>query len=522
MSVNYKCRLDAGHVGEHDTHQLEQLQDKNFNPSGDTGTCYYTEQVEFVPDPEFLKQLEAEEDAELDAFEAEIEEFYKLASKSHFPGQTRVHVEDMDVAFLKSLKAEGYLLPGLTFKKTEVEVMDDVEPEQESLALMPSSAMASSRLGDIYAEQFEPNGWPLDLALPALVTAASVLVPRITPAEGGLVVGDDAMTNLYTALIAPVHAGKSQAIEWAAKSLGIYREGRGAHYYELKSGSAEQLLSNIDKYSRNTFQFGSVLINPDEWAHLFAKAGIPDASFPTVLTTSFYRRKQTFTMARNKEINLNLSMSFIGGIVEDDFDTVFNAQTLGGLYDRFLFGKSPDGFKWDYQPYPFDALTECPFKPVRVRQDASLFEVIKSWNKKDPELGRVVEICTRVATIFAAMDGRPEIDGNDLERLEGLAQYQKAIRSQFRPNAGVTSDAQFANAALGWIERHAQQWVSVSLLKRRLYRYQEKLGPNVAERALFSLAKGGDIDLWIRDGRSQLPADYKGKTFRVGLVRKCR
>ena len=36
------------------------------------------------------------------------------------------------------------------------------------------------------------------------------------------------------------------------------------------------------------------------------------------------------------EYPLNLAMSFIGGIVEQDFDTVFGASSLGGLYDRFL------------------------------------------------------------------------------------------------------------------------------------------------------------------------------------------
>jgi hypothetical protein len=505
------------------------------------GTCLHTSDlsgidsrspdVEFIPDPKFLAQLDAEAEQEYEAFEDELDEFLRLQEKYPQFFAPRVYVEDMNPALLKSLKdwadSNGYKLPGLTFGKSEVEeveVLDDTEPQNSIIGAMPTSAMASTRLGDIWAEQFEPNGWCMDLALPALVTAASTLVPRFIPVEGSLLVGDEPMLNQYTALIAPVGGGKSQVIEWAAKALGIYREGRGPHYYELKSGSAEQLLSNVEKYARSTFQ-NSVLINPDEWAHLFAKASIPDASFPTVLTTSYYKKRQTLTMARNRELSLNLAMSFIGGIVADDFDTVFNASTLGGLYDRFLFGRAPDGFQWNYVPYPFpvpELATGPAWTPVSVRQDGSVFEVIKGWNKKDPGLGRTYEICLRVATIFASMDGRPVVTGKDLERLEGLAQYQKAVRQQFRPNAGVTPDAQFANAALGWIERHAQQWVSISLLKQRLHRYQEKLGPNVAERALFSLAKGGDIDLWIRDGRSTVPADYKGKMPRVGLVRKCR
>ena len=478
--------------------------------------------VEFIPDPKFLAQLEAEENQEYEAFEAELAEFRRLQEKSRFYVPSRVYVEDMDVAFLKSLKSEGYALPGLTFGKREVEEVeiDETEP-QTIIGAMPISAMASTRLADIWAEQFEPNGWCLDLALPALVTAASTLVPKFIPVDGSLLVGDDPMVNLYVALIGPVGSGKSQVAEWATKALGIYKEGRGPHYYEVKSGSAEQLLTNVEKYTRTVFQ-NSVLITPDEWSHLFAKANIPESSFASVLTTSYYKRRQTFTMARNRELNLNLSLSFIGGIVEEDFDTVFNASTLGGLYDRFLFGRAPDGFKWGYRPYPFEVpelATGPSWAPVSVRQDGSLFEVARGWTKKDSSIGRIAEICIRIATIFASVDGRPVVTGKDLEKLEGLAKYQKDIRQQFQPNAGVNPDAMFANAALSWIERYAKEWTNITKLKNALHAYRKRLGPSVAERALLGLARSGEISLWLNNGSKPLPSDYKGKTPRLGLIK---
>ena len=157
----------------------------------------------------------------------------------------------------------------------------------------------------------------------------------------------------------------------------------------------------------------SVLITPDEWSHLFAKAAIPDASFPSVLTTSFYRRNQIFTLGGRdggREYALNLAMSFIGGIAEEEFDTVFGAASLGGLYDRFLFGRAPNGFKWNYQPCPIPQAKhwlEWNLKPVRV--DQSVYDVIRGWNKENSVLGRVAEICTRIAVIYASLDGRPEI-----------------------------------------------------------------------------------------------------------------
>lgn len=449
----------------------------------------------------------------------------KLSEASYADGEELLREDDIR-GYLNGVISMGAVRASSVLSQRNVTAVEPTETV-EKVDVMPSSAMASSRLGDIYAEKFEPYGWPLDLALPALVTAASAIVPQLPPpdqSKGLVIAGDDPIATLYTALIAPPHCGKSQVIEWAAKAIGIYSESRGPHYYEVKTGSAEQLIKSLDKH-KAIFR-NSVLITPDEWAHLFAKAAIPDASFPTFLTTSFYRRQQTITMAKGKEFILNLAMSFIGGIVEDDFDTVFNASSLGGLYDRFLFGRAPEGFMFNYRPYAFPVVpTELlGWKPVPVRHDDSVFEVIGAWNKRDSSWGRIVEICTRVATIYASMDGRDVVTGKDLEALEGLAQYQASLRAQFRPNAGMNPDAIFANAAMNWINKNAPEWTHISKLKNGVHAYEMKLGPNVAERALLSLARGGRIELWLRDSKYglQLPADYRGPMPRTGLVRRVK
>ena len=391
-----------------------------------------------------------------------------------------------------------------------------------SLDYLPSGCLASTRLQDIYMEYFQPHDWPLTLALPALVTAASVIVPP--PRQDSLTIGDS-MTNLYTALIADVNAGKSQVINWAATAIGIYEPPLGNFYFEGKFGSAEQMLKSLHR-KQSHFVNKSVLINPDEWAHLFSKAAIPDASFPTVLTSSFYRRNQIFTLGGpggGKEYNVNLAMSFISGIVESEFDTVFGANSLGGLYDRFLFGRAPDGFKWNYVPCPIEPkkyYLDWNLKPVQI--NGSVFEVLRSWGKQNPGLGRIAEVCSRVAAIYGCIDGRPEITGKDIEPLKPLALYQVGLRQIFRPNPGTTPDAIFANKALAWINKHGANWVSISRLKQHLYRVEERLGPNVAERALMSLARGGRIDLWLANGEDNPPSDYRGPRVKIGLVRRVR
>jgi hypothetical protein len=269
----------------------------------------------------------------------------------------------------------------------EVEPINEADAVVNSLDYLPSTVLASTRLQDIFRD-FADHEWPLTLALPALVTAASVVVPPM-PRRDGLVVGDDSMVNLYTALIADVHAGKSQVTNWAATAIGIFEPPIGQHYFEGKWGSAEQMLRSLQR-KQSVFTSKAVLITPDEWAHLFSKAAIPDASFPTVLTTSFYRRNQIFTLGGSdggKEYALNLAMSFIGGIVEDQFDTVFGANSIGGLYDRFLFGRAPDNFKWSYRPCPFEQKkywADWNMKPVRIDESGRASRDLNVTSKQRP------------------------------------------------------------------------------------------------------------------------------------------
>jgi len=120
------------------------------------------------------------------------------------------------------------------------------------------------------------------------------------------------------------------------------------------------------------------------------------------------------------------------------------------------------------------------------------------------------------------LDGRPEVKGADIERLEDLARYQMGLRQVFRPNPGLSPDAVYANTALAWISKYAPEWTSISKLKQRTWRVEEKLGPAVAVRSLIGLARSGRIDLWLPDSVKPLPSDYYGPKPRIGLVRRVK
>jgi hypothetical protein len=93
---------------------------------------------------------------------------------------------------------------------------------------------------------------------------------------------------------------------------------------EGKFGSPELMLTHLKKYL-STFS-ENILLNPDEWSFLFAKASIPNSTFFEFMTTTFYRQKQNFQIGnRVGEINLDHALSFAAGVVETEADTVLGA-----------------------------------------------------------------------------------------------------------------------------------------------------------------------------------------------------
>src|SRR5258707_15046662 len=81
------------------------------------------------------------------------------------------------------------------------------------------------------------------------------------------------------------------------------------------------------------------------------KAGIDRASFATVLTSGFYRRHQSLIVAGRKDIEIDCMLSWIGGIVTDQYEECFGSSSIGGFDKRFFPGLCPTHFKLDYIPF---------------------------------------------------------------------------------------------------------------------------------------------------------------------------
>jgi hypothetical protein len=355
-----------------------------------------------------------------------------------------------------------------------------------------SELVLDGRLGEICQRRML-GSFPIAYAWPSLIAAAGVLVPsaQTVPASGGgmTLTIPDSLTSSFTGLVGPVHTGKSQSILWSNRIIGL-PEG---YYSDVKAGSSESLLRKLNTMQSKGVLRESILIDLDEWAHLFSKAGIENSSFTSFLHTAFYKRRQNVVLGRGKEIEVNCALSFIGGIVEDEFDTCFGAKSMGGLHDRFTFGLCPEGYNFIYRP--FEGLPETT-KPISVEVDPEVWDMVEVVRKESPKVGREAEIAVRAARVCASFDGRKILTAKDCETsARAFVGEQAKIRDFLRPNAGVTSDAQCANALMSWLERNAPELriVREREVRQGLRKTLARLGPGALDYTTKYLSRQGVI-----------------------------
>ena len=361
-----------------------------------------------------------------------------------------------DLIAIRGDSAVLALLAGATSYAVTVALLKD----------MPEDVL-DGRLGEIYIKHMMGR-FPLAYAWPALITVASALVPRRSEKQ---------RINLYSVLSGPVHSGKSQTIEAAQQLLGIDEP----VLVDVMAGSAESLarhLQGADGAPR--------LFAPDEFAHVLEKASIQNASFASVLSRAFYHTNFLLLLQKKDKAHFNVSLSMLGGIVDDRFEDLFGRATTAGLYDRFIFGACPDLFEFKYSPFEDD---RQEYEPQSVYVLPEVWEAKNDWKIES----RVIELALRTAIVCAAFDGRSVLKAEDLGPAKAFAEYQQRIRKLLKPNEGENLEAKWTLKALTRLEQYGGSFVS----KRKFihdtggYRYS----PSAVERALKVLEMNGEIEV---------------------------
>jgi hypothetical protein len=340
---------------------------------------------------------------------------------------------------------------------------------------MPRDVLVG-RLGEM-CERSLLNDFPIAYAWPAILTAASVLVPE---QENGN------LHNLYTALIGGVNKGKSQCIDWSVKLLRIAED--PSRYSEVKPGSAERLLKYMNRLHDQGKLAPRVLMALDEWKFFFDKAGIENSVFPTLLTTGFYKRNTDILDNYGRPVCVPASFSWIGGVVTEVYDECFSRVTALGLHDRFLQGVCPSDYKgFNYRPFGGEMLSK-DFKPAQIAVDKAVWWRLKEWRQDNPQATREGEIALRAAVICASFDGATLLTDRDLEPHFLLAAEQMKSRETFKPNPGETTDAQCANKVENYMRAHgpAGEWLDFRAMMKEIH--YERFGPNAFTRTIQGLA----------------------------------
>jgi len=349
-------------------------------------------------------------------------------------------------------------------------------------------AVLSGRLGEICQSRLlNEKRFPIAFAWPSLLAAAGVIVPPVPP-DPNVVTSVDPMTNLFVGLVGKVHSGKSQCINWANGIIGLPRE----QYSEVRAGSSESLLRKLQGMKKKGTLMRSLLVDLDEWQHLFGKMSIEGSSFATFLQTCYYKNHSSVILGGGFEVDLHCALTFIGGIVEDDFSTCFGARSMGGLHDRFVFGLCPPNYEFMYRP--FDGKPEVT-SPCQVTIAKDVWEMIEGL-RKELKAGREAEHAVRAAHICASFDGRSILTAKDCEvSIRAFIEDQLRVRGVLQPNEGLTNDASCANEILRWLRSNAPngELVPERRLQHGIRRQLSRLGPGVFRSSVTNLMLSGLI-----------------------------
>lgn len=347
-------------------------------------------------------------------------------------------------------------------------------PPELFLNDLPTDCL-QGRLGEICEHRL--SHCPRAYAWIALLTVASAKISDRAPGV---------RQNLYGCLVGGVHSGKSQAIEFAIQSLGLERP----TLMDTVSGSAEALVRETAGAEGNPRLF-----SPDELGHTLQKLQIERSSFSFVLNTAYYKSQFRVLMGKKETADFNCELSIVGSLVEERFADLFNSETTGGLYDRFLFGLCPGNFQFVYRPFMG---SPEGVKTTEVYIDPEIWEWRAEFERANKHINpRVIEHAIRAATICASFDGvrvlRPDRMAPHIE----LALYQTRIRAILKPNPGENFEGQLAHKFLEYLGRH-RGFVTRRELFRATHAYDK--GPTTADRAINTLVANGDVHE-VKSGR---------------------
>lgn len=211
---------------------------------------------------------------------------------------------------------------------------------------------------------------------------------------------------LNIALVADVETGKSQAIEQAEKALDMRDMGEGGSVCH-RSASSDRGLFNIfgddPKQKDAPIKSGKTYVMClTELRHMFTKMAMQNNSLPPTLCSMWDNGKDNGTADKYKNVGCRVNLSIVGGLKcknMEEFGDVFGADTMHGLFSRFILGISNE--KWNYRP--FSGVPESR-NPCEITITDECWARLDEWKAQKPGRGRLGENAMRWAVITEAAE----------------------------------------------------------------------------------------------------------------------
>jgi hypothetical protein len=353
------------------------------------------------------------------------------------------------------------------------------QPARLKLDEMPESCMYGW-LGDVARELETPLGFAYPAVLTVFATQIAVHPKHVRP-------------TLYTCLIGPIHCGKSETIKRAIAYIHL----DDANAVKRTVPGSDRGLINIFGGKKNDDDDNKSLpdapktrlLAQDELRNTIAKANISGSSLPATLC-SLWSLDEAGAADKMGEHVCRVRLNILGALKADDtedFAETFGKESTAGLYDRFVYGLAPKG--WKYKPWSKEPVRRAP-KGCTI--PGHIFQMMEKWRDVDTKTrGRLGENALRIAYISSAANHDSEVTIECMRCALDFVQWQEAIRSAYKAGMGDAIDAQATGAILTVLEKlEPGDWIRWKDMasKKNWYR---KYGSSVLSRVRDALAKTG-------------------------------
>jgi hypothetical protein len=395
----------------------------------------------------------------------------------------------------------------------EVEAKEDAPAEdpapRKRMSDMPESCIYGW-LGNAARELETPLGFAYPAVLTVFAAKIDLQPKHVRP-------------TLYTCLIGPIHCGKSQTIERAIKYLPFHEAdrvkwtvpGSDRGLIKIFGDKKKDDEDKKDKTNKDGTPYGmetakTKLLAQDELRNTIAKANIQGSSLPSTLC-SLWSQDEAGAADKTGEHVALVRLNILGALKADDaedFAECFGKETTTGLYDRFIFGLAPKG--WKYKKWEREPVSRMP-KGCSIPDYC--YQMVDEWRDVDTVArGRLGEVALRVAYITSAANHDSEVTRESMTAALEFVTWQEFIRTGYKAGLGDSVDAQCTNAILSVLDKlEPGVWVQWRTLASKKNWYRKFSARTLSSTRDAMVKSGLTIEETIED--------EDGKPKRTGRLR---